>query len=111
MDLPQLDPFKFENDSELTEIGNGGTANVVSPSASASPAAVGAEPQQQFRERLDQEFAVKSAASSDQIVEASQFDLTDAFVATGTTEHTGGVEGAIDLLTNEIAASLRENET
>lgn len=110
IDPPQIDQYKFENATELTEIGNGGTANIVSPSATASPS-TGAEPQQQFRERLDQEFAVKSAPASDQIVEADQLDLTDAFVATGTTEHTGGVEGAIDLLTNEIAASLRENET
>ena len=37
--------------------------------------------------------------------------LVTEFAATGLSVNTGGVEGAIDMLTREIAARLRENET
>lgn len=109
LETPKLDEFKFETATDLTKVGNDSDMNVVAPSQGAAVAA--AAPQQQISKRLDQEVTVASAPAADQIVEASELDLTGEFVATGTTEHTGGVEGAVDLLTNEIAASLRENET
>src|SRR5690606_13894221 len=64
-----------------------------------------------FDQRLDEEFVLAVQPPQEQLPEPSRLDLTSAFDVTGTTEHTGGVDGAIDLLTNEIAASLRENET
>jgi len=108
LETPRLDEFKFEAATDLTKVGNDSNMNVVAPSQGAAVAA--AVPQQQITKRLDQGFTVASAPAADQIVEASELDLTGEFVATGTTEHTGGVEGAVDLLTNEIAASLREDE-
>lgn len=109
VETPELDEFKFETATDLTKIGNDSDMNVVSPSQAAVAATT--VPQQQISKRLDQEFVVSSAPAADQIVQASELDLTGDFAATGTTEHTGGVEGAVDLITNEIAASLRENET
>lgn len=107
---PELDQYKFETATVLDEIGNDSNMNVVSPSKAAATA-VGNEPQEQFERRLDQEFVVSTVPAQDRIVQPNELDLTSAFDVTGTTEHTGGVDGAIDRLTNEIAASLREKET
>ena len=41
----------------------------------------------------------------------NEADLAQEFDAVGSTEHTGGTEGAMDRLTMEIAASLRERRT
>lgn len=109
VETPELEEFKFETATDLTKVGNDSDMNVVSPSQAAAAANV--VPQQQITKRINQEFAAPRAPSSERIIEASELNLTGEFVATGTTEHTGGVEGAVDLLTNEIAASLRENET
>ncbi|HEX6985905.1 MAG TPA: VWA domain-containing protein [Planctomycetaceae bacterium] len=110
IDEPQLDQFKFETATTLDEVGNDSDVNVVSPSKAAATE-TGREPQEQFERRLDEEFVLATAPVRDRMPEPNRLDLTSAFDVTGTTEHTGGVEGAIDLLTNEIAASLRENET
>jgi hypothetical protein len=107
---PELDQYKFETATVLDEIGNDSSVNVVSPSQAAATE-IGRDPQEQFRERLDQEFVLTSVPVRDRMPEPNQLDLTSAFDVTGTTEYPGGIEGAIDLLTNEIAASLRENET
>lgn len=107
---PELDQYKFETATVLDEIGNDSDMNVVSPSKAAATA-VGDEPKEQFERRMDQEFVLATVPAQDRIVQPNELDLTSAFDVTGTTEHTGGVEGAIDRLTNEIAASLREKET
>ncbi|MEO2036698.1 MAG: vWA domain-containing protein [Planctomycetaceae bacterium] len=41
----------------------------------------------------------------------SEAEILDAIDLTGTTEHAGGTEGAVDRITVEIAASLRERKT
>lgn len=107
---PQLDQFKFENATVLDEVGNDSPVNIVSPSKAAATE-TGREPQEQFEQRLDQEFVLATEPVRDQMPLPNRIDLTSEFDVTGTTEHTGGVDGAIDLLTNEIASSLRENET
>ena len=107
---PQLDQFKFENATVLDEVGNDSPVNIISPSQAAATE-TGREPQERLEQRLDEEFVLNTEPVREQMPEPSRMELTSEFDVTGTTEHTGGVDGAIDLLTNELAASLRENET
>ena len=107
---PELDQYKFETATVFDEVGNDSSVNVISPSA-ASATEAGREPQEQLTQRLDQEFELTSVQVPEMIVQPNQLNLVSEFDVAGTTEHTGGVEGAIDRLTNELAASLRENET
>ncbi len=107
---PELDQYKFETATVLDEVGNDSDLNIASPSQAAATE-IGREPQEPFDRRLDQEFVLTTQPVEERIVQPNQLDLTAEFDVTGTTEHTGGVEGAIDRLTNELAANLRENET
>ncbi len=107
---PQLDQFQLQNATVLDEVGNDSPLNIISPSQAAATE-TGREPQTQLEQRIDQEFVLNTDPVREQMPEPSQLELTSVFDVTGTTEHTGGVDGAIDLLTNELAASLRENET
>lgn len=110
MEEPDMDQYAFETATTLDEIGNNSNLNTLSPSQ-ASATQMADNPQQLMERRIDQEFNLETMPNREMMVAASELDLTSAFEVTGTTEHTGGVEGAIDRLTNEIAASLREKET
>ncbi len=110
IDEPALDQYKFETATVLDEVGNDSDVNIVSPSKAAATQ-TGREPQEPFQQRLNEDLVVTAQPIPEQIIQPNQLDLTAEYDVTGTTEHTGGVEGAIDRLTNEIAASLRENET
>ncbi len=110
MEEPDMDQYAFETATTLDEIGNNSNLNTLSPSQ-ASATQMADNPQQLMERRIEQEFSLETMPNREMMVAASELDLTSAFEVTGTTEHTGGVEGAIDRLTNEIAASLREKET
>ena len=105
----EIDRFKVETVNLDPTIGNDSAANVLSPSKAAS--ADDAAPEEEMRRDVDlADFPVDLPAASAVSV-PSDAVLTAEFDATGLTEYTGGVEGAIDVLTREIAASLRENRT
>ena len=105
----EIDRFKVETVNLDPEIGNDSAANVLSPSKAASTNEVPPEQEMQ-REMQLEDFAVALPAAAAVTVPSDEV-LTAEFDATGLTEYTGGVEGAIDVLTREIAASLRENRT
>src|SRR5690606_32166071 len=71
---------------------------------------VGAEPQEQIQEKLDENFKADIPVTDD-IVKPAESELLSAVDTKGTNEVTGGVEGAIDRLAWEIANSLREKKT
>ena len=104
-----LDRFKVETVNLDPEVGNDSAANVLSPSkaASSDPEPVERELAREV-EIADVPVALPTATA---VTVPSDDVLTAEFDATGLTEYTGGVEGAIDVLTREIAASLRENRT
>ena len=59
---------------------------------------------------IDNEFVVQKPVT-DSIPQPNQAEYVESVDTTGATEYTGGVEGAIDRLTYEIAGSLRERKT
>ena len=105
----ELEQFKVENVVTEVELGNDGSANMESPSMAATSA------ERPMAEELLDRIAIADfappAVSSERIELPSDTVLAADFDATGLTEHPGGVEGAIDILTREIAAALRERET
>ena len=107
---PDLEQYAFETATIQDEIGNNSPLNTLSPSQTVQ-SVVKTDPSQQLEHRIEQEFEIAKPPAQEMMIKPSELMLTSAFNAAGTTEHPGGVEGAIDLLTNELAASLRENET
>ena len=47
----------------------------------------------------------------EQLPTPNEADILESIDLTGTTEHAGGTAGAIDRITQEIAASLRQRKT
>jgi hypothetical protein len=98
-------------DTEVSdEIGSQSDLNIVGPSMAAA--------QQQgldnHRERVEQLESVlinPRLQTVETLPEMNEADLMENIDLTGTTEHAGGTEGAIDRIVQEIASSLRERKT
>ncbi|NNJ24404.1 vWA domain-containing protein [Alienimonas chondri] len=105
----EIDQFKVENVVLETEVGNDSLANILSPSMAASTESQPLDQEMQREVEMVDFPAPSPAASAVEV--PNDAVLTTEFAAEGMTEYTGGVEGAIDVLTREIAARLRENET
>ena len=106
----EIDNFKVETVNLDSTVGNDSAANVLSPSKAAS--SDDRPPEERMQKEVElTDFAVALPTAVAAVDVPSDAVLTAEFDATGLTEYTGGVEGAIDVLTREIAARLRENET
>ncbi|ADG66713.1 conserved hypothetical protein [Planctopirus limnophila DSM 3776] len=107
-DIPQEAEFKF--DVAVSDVmGNDSNFNMLGASQQAS-VAMGQKSEEEFKEQLEDPFKPELPAT-EAIVEPPRTELTQAINAQGATEHPGGVEGAVDRMAFEIAASLREKKT
>lgn len=104
----ESDDYKFDV-TLFEEVGNDSSVNALAPSIAAAQLA-GANPTETFDRKINDELKVKEPVTETP-PEPNRDDLTKAFDATGKSEYVGGVEGAIDRITLEIAASLRERKT
>lgn len=77
----------------------------------ASAARVKPAPEPKIEQPVEGRLLTVSAPSSAVLLPPDDTGLVDRIDAVGTTEHAGGVEGAIDRLTYEIATSLKEQKT
>ncbi|WLD11650.1 vWA domain-containing protein [Planctellipticum variicoloris] len=108
--LEDVDPTEYKFDSTVTDqIGSDSAIDTMAASQEAAQQ-VGAEPQEQIQEKLDENFKADVPVTDD-IVKPAESELLSAVDTKGTNEVTGGVEGAIDRLAWEIANSLREKKT
>lgn len=108
--LEDVDPAEYKFDSTVTDqIGSDSAIDTMAASQEAAQQ-VGAEPQEQIQEKLDENFKAEVPVTDD-IVKPAESELLSAVDTKGTNEVTGGVEGAIDRLAWEIANSLREKKT
>ncbi|MFN0195411.1 MAG: vWA domain-containing protein [Planctomycetaceae bacterium] len=99
-----------ENTSVLDQIGTDGKFDQLTATQQAATE-VGQNQHEQAEEKLEEELLTATEPSADVIEEPNESELLDTVDTKGTTENAGGVEGAIDRLTLEIAASLREGKT
>ena len=100
--------YKF--DSTITDqIGSDGPVDSMAASQEASSQLV-RNPQQEM-ERTVSDNLVVAAPVTDELIKPSRAGLLASVATQGSTEHAGGVEGAVDSLAWEIANSLREKKT
>ncbi|MDA0832397.1 MAG: VWA domain-containing protein [Planctomycetota bacterium] len=104
------EPEFIANTSVLDQIGTDGNSLQITE-AQQSATEMGQEQHEQAEQELEDELLAADIPVTNMIVEPNEADLQEEVDTTGTTENVGGVEGAIDRLTLEIAASLREGKT
>ena len=104
----QQDALKF--DTTITDqVGSDSPINTLSPSKAAATQA-GEEPQKELERQLESQFQIQ-VPLSEPVFEPNEAEFVEMINTQGGSEHTGGVEGAIDRLTYEIAGSLKERKT
>ena len=101
--------YKF-NSTLVDTLGNESDTNLAGPSMAAAQT-LGADNHREREERLEETILQPEIPVVDTLPEPNEADLAMQFDAVGSTEHPGGTEGAMDRLTMEIAASLREKRT
>ena len=107
----ELNNEEYKFDATVTDmVGSDSQANTMSPSVEAAQK-VGQEQQKQMEQLLEEKLLEVQIPVVDSVPTPHEAELVESFDATGATEHTGGTEGAIDRMTQEIAGSLRERKT
>ena len=104
-----VEDFKFDPTVQ-DRIGADSTLNVMSPSRAAATEA-GDNPQKDVERELESELMAVQRPVTDTIPKPNEAEYLETIDTTGATEYTGGVDGAIDRLTYEIAHSLKQRKT
>lgn len=110
-DAATSDELEYRFDSAITEsLGNSSsTFNALGASQEASMT-MGQKTSNDLQEKLEDTFKPELPASQ-AVMETPRAMLSQMVSTQGATEHAGGVEGAVDRLAFEIAASLKEKKT
>ncbi|MCR9197486.1 MAG: VWA domain-containing protein [Planctomycetaceae bacterium] len=102
---------QFVIDTEVTEeIGSLSDMNIVGPSM-ATAQATGFDNHIEQEDRISEDIIDPRVQFREQMPTPNEADILESIDLTGTTEHAGGTAGAIDRITQEIAASLRQRKT
>lgn len=102
---------EFVIDSEPTEqLGSKSDLNIVGPSMAAAQHQ-GVENHREEVSRLEEQIINPDIPVVETFLNPNEAQILEPIDLTGTTEHAGGTEGAIDRITQEIAASLRQRKT
>ncbi|WP_298869319.1 vWA domain-containing protein [uncultured Gimesia sp.] len=108
--IEEIDPDVFKLDPTISDVvGTAGDTNILSPSLAAAPQ-TSKEQQEAMKNQLETEIETPEPLFDDKITEPAQEQLTAAVDVTGETDRPGGVAGAIDRLTLEIAATAKEKK-
>jgi hypothetical protein len=111
IDEEEVRPEEYKFSSTVVDaVGNESDTNVAGPSLAAAQN-VGADNHRELEQRLEETALQPEIPIVESMPTPNEADLVKQFDAVGSTEHTGGTEGAMDRLTMEIAASLRERKT
>ena len=102
---------QFVIDTEITEeIGSQSDMNVVGPSMAAATTS-GFDNHIEREDKISEMLIDPQLQRPEEMPTPNEADILESVNLTGTTEHAGGTAGAIDRITQEIAASLRERKT
>jgi hypothetical protein len=97
--------------TEPTEtVGSQSDLNIIGPSMAAAQNQ-GMDNHREQLERLEERLIDVRLPDFETMPTPNEADLLKSIDLTGSTEHAGGTEGAIDRITQEIAASLRQRKT
>lgn len=98
-------------DTEVTEnIGSKSDLNIAGPSMAAAQNS-GFDNHREQTERISSVVVDPRIQTVETLPTPNEADMMQPIDLTGTTEHAGGTDGAIDRITKEIAASLRQRKT
>ena len=92
------------------EIGSDSSLNIVGPSMAVAQTS-GIDNHREQQELINENLIDPRLQISESMQTPSEAELLESIDLTGTTEHAGGTEGAIDRITQEIAASLSQRKT
>ena len=108
--LEEDDAMSYKFDSTITDqIGSGGEVSSLAASQEVSNQ-LARNPQEEIERTVTDNLNV-AAPVTDQLPQPSRSDVLASVATQGATQHSGGVEGAVDSLAWEIANSLREKKT
>lgn len=107
-DDPDQNMLQFDA-TAIDQVGTGSEVNLLASSQQAATE-IGKDPQQEIESKLDEVLDVQVPVK-DEVIQPSKAEMLSSVSTTGSSEHVGGVEGAIDRLSFEIANSLREKKT
>ncbi|RMG38059.1 MAG: VWA domain-containing protein [Planctomycetota bacterium] len=108
-----LDEFdeQYKFDTVVVEdLGNDSDVNTISPSQLAATV-VKTDPVERMERHIEETVIEAPAIPTSEVVTPNEAEFADVVDVRGATEEPGGVEGAIDRLTLEIAQSLKERKT
>jgi len=109
--VPEIEEETYKFDSTIQdELGNNSQMNEVSPSLQAATLKGEAEPQE-IERRIEESQIEVDVQVSDMVTQPTRDTLTEVMETQGTTEHTGGTEGAMDRLAFEISNAVQDDET
>ncbi|APZ90655.1 vWA domain-containing protein [Fuerstiella marisgermanici] len=98
-------------DTEVTEeIGSKSDLNITGPSMAAAQNA-GYDNHREEQERIEENIMDVRVQTPVSLPTPNEAEMMESIDLTGTTEHAGGTDGAIDRIVQEIAASLRQRKT
>lgn len=98
-------------DTEVTEnIGSLSDNNIASPSMAAAQNS-GVDNHREDQQRIDEIVTDARVLVPESMTTPNEAEMMSAIDLTGTTEHPGGTDGAIDRISQEIATSLRQRKT
>ena len=101
----------FEISSDPTEtLGSLSTLNIQGESAAVAQDR-GMDNHLEQVEQIQEDLVNPRIAQFESMPAPNEAEVLDAIDLTGTTEHAGGTEGAVDRITLEIASSLRQRKT
>ena len=101
---------EFVLDQEADVLGSKSDLNIVGPSMAAAQD-IGMENHLEEVERLEEQVVNVEVPEIEALQTPNEAELMENIDLTGTTEFAGGTEGAVDRITQEIAASLRQRKT
>ncbi|MEZ6061897.1 MAG: VWA domain-containing protein [Planctomycetaceae bacterium] len=107
----EIEQQEFVIATEVTEeIGSKSDLNILGPSMAAAQQ-TGFDNHREKIEQLDEQIVNPRLQVFETLATPNEAELVEPVDLTGTTEHAGGTQGAIDRIVQEIAASLRERKT
>ena len=110
IDPEQIHQEEYVINQEINEeIGSDSTANIAGASLQMAQDS-GVDNHKEQVERIDETFLTPRVQMPETFT-PNEAELIENLDMTGTTEHAGGTEGAIDRIVQEIATSLRQRKT
>lgn len=111
VETEELQQVEYVLDTEPSDsLGSKSDLNIASPSAAVAQDR-GLDNHREEVERLQTSVVNPRVQLMETVSSPSEAEMLENIDLTGTTEHAGGTDGAVDRITLEIAASLRQRKT